>query len=339
MVFSPVVDGEDKPPIHQCKLSGEELVHKESVVFDKAMAGLKSYWEGVDFDGHEVSTNIIETNRDDLLSNRRLRYDTVKTFLACPVRDLHKFSNLVKEYKSVFKHIDRHSNEIIFVKCDDRSCCTEWKLKSFVQKFKMQLFAPSTTTTCGHYDTFLQSCIKDKHVFSSSGQPSCGENDLGKCEYCPNYCFKSKTEKARHKSVYHRRQNVQAKRPTINCDVCEASFGSLSSLNRHKKEKNHTKRDQGIKRKHSEAAPRKTKARTIQDMLRANKGVEQDSDDDDDEEEEEECSASQCTIQEINDTNIYWVECEACSKWFHIFCVTQNEGQSEINDFHCVDCV
>ena len=337
MVFNSVLDEEIKPPIQQNNLSAEELVEKEKAVFDKAMIDLKSYWEGACFDGHDVYTKITKTNSDQLLYND---YETVKTFLKCPIRDLHKFSNLVIEYKYMFEHIDRHANEIIFMKCDDRSCCKKWEspgLKEFLKKFKMMLFAPTITTSCGHYDTFLQSSNKVEHVFGSSGQPSVVMDDLGKCDHCPNYYFKSKTERERHHSLFHRRQRVQQQKPrSFVCNVCEASFRSLSSLNRHKKEKKHTRRDQGIKRKNAETPSRTTKARTIQDMLRANAMIEGEHDADNS--EEEDCSVPECIINKIAVKSINWVQCEICSEWYHIYCVTQDENQTEMDDFTCYSC-
>ena len=232
-------------------------------------------------------------------------YEKVKKFLASPLRDVHNFTNLLKEYKSLFMRIDRHANQVIFTKCEDRSCCQEWRstsLQEFLLNFKMLLFAPSITTTCDHYDTFLQSCMKSKHNLGSTGQPSSDEGDLGKCEICTNYWFLSKTEKARHKSLFHRRQKLQQPKPrTHSCDVCEASFSNLSSLNRHKKGKQHTSRDQRKRQQPNDASgrkKRKTKARTIQDMLRANRDVTSS----DDESDEEACSAPTCCIKEIDTT-------------------------------------
>ena len=67
----------------------------------------------------------------------------------------------------MFEQIDRHANVITFVKCQNRSCCEEWKspcLKDFLSKFGMKLFAPSETVTLGHYNTFLKSCLKKENV-------------------------------------------------------------------------------------------------------------------------------------------------------------------------------
>ena len=70
----------------------------------------------------------------------------------------------------------------------------------------------------------------------------------------------------------------------------------LSSLNRHKKEKKHMQRDQGIKCKNAETPLRRTKACTIQDMLRANAMTEGKDDADN---PEEDCSAPECTLTKL----------------------------------------
>ena len=50
------------------------------------------------------------------------------------------------------------------------------------------------------------------------------------------YSFESKTGKARHIGVFHRRRKNKVDKPKIHtCGVCEAAFSTLSSLNSHKK--------------------------------------------------------------------------------------------------------
>ena len=122
------------------------------------MAEYKLYWKNLKLNDHERSTKVIRTNNDKLIDDD---YERVRAFLSCPIRDIHKCSDLEQEFKKIFSHIDRHANEITFVKCQDRSCCEKWKspcLKDFLSKFGMKLIARSTTVTLGHYDTFLQSC-------------------------------------------------------------------------------------------------------------------------------------------------------------------------------------
>ena len=29
--------------------------------------------------------------------------------------------------KAMFRHLDRHSNEVMFIRCKDRACCAEWQ--------------------------------------------------------------------------------------------------------------------------------------------------------------------------------------------------------------------
>ena len=209
----------------------DECERKEAIVFHTAMAECKSYLENLKFNEHEISTKVIQTNNDKLIYDE---YQRVKVFLSCPIRNTHKYSDLVQEFKKMFEHIDRHANETTFVKCQDRSCCEEWKsphLKDFLSKFGMKLFDLSTTVTLGHYDTFLQSCLKKENVYGSSGQLSYETNYLRRCNFCPSYHFKSKTGK-----------RAQPNPKNFMCAICQATYSSLSSLNRHKKNKTYKKR-------------------------------------------------------------------------------------------------
>ena len=81
----------------------------------------------------------VHCDKEQLLSSD---YEKVKEFLSCPLNKLHQYSELHAEFKQMFQHLDRHLNEIVFLKCDDRSCCSPWKseeLRKFLEKF----FAPS----------------------------------------------------------------------------------------------------------------------------------------------------------------------------------------------------
>ena len=337
VVFSPTLEGESKPPLQQTNLLPPELVRKEKQVFDAAMNELKNYWKEVKFDDFDVTTRVVLTNEDELLFDD---HDNVKKFLACPIRDIHRYEKISNEYKLMFKHVDRHFNEVVFMKCDDRRCCMEWKsesLKNFFSRFSKKLFAPESTKIDGHFDTFLQSCIKAKNVYGSDGQPSCSKITLGNCGFCPNYQFKSKTEKERHISMFHRRQKLPEKSKEFKCNVCEAGFSSLSSLNRHKKNQKHTARDQpaSLKRKKVPLQQRSTKRRSIGDMLRA---MENTAGDEDDDENDEKCSAQVCSINDFQSSDVFWVACEICSLWFHVYCVTKDKEKEEIEDFVCCSC-
>ena len=40
----------------------------------------------------------------------------LKKFLKSPLREIHEYADIRREYESVLKHLDRHHNEIIFIK-------------------------------------------------------------------------------------------------------------------------------------------------------------------------------------------------------------------------------
>ena len=103
-----------------------------------------------------------------------------------------------------------------------------------VAKDGMRLFAPTLDGKLGHYKSFLQTCNADKHEFGGTGQPSVEEKNFGSCSICPSYNFKSITAKQRDKSMFHRRPKgkKQTNIPSHTCNICEASFQSLSQESR-----------------------------------------------------------------------------------------------------------
>ena len=106
--------------------------------------------------------------------------------------------------------MDRHLNEISFIKCGNPECCdpfTSALFEEFIKASDKKLKAPTLSSEKdGHYKTFLEECINANPRFGHTGQSSAQGNDLGRCTVCPNYSFTSKTEKMRHMSIYHRRQ-------------------------------------------------------------------------------------------------------------------------------------
>ena len=115
-------------------------------------------------------------------------YDRVKKYLDCPLNSIHEYSDLKKEFMSMFKHIDRHANEVVFVRCEDRTCCSEWRskdLKEVLHKFGDRLFAPILSAETGRYNTYLQNYLSDKHEYGASTQPTVVQKILGKCSICP----------------------------------------------------------------------------------------------------------------------------------------------------------
>ena len=118
--FSPTLEGESKPPAHQGGLSKEELFNKEKKVFDKAILSIANdHWQGAKFDTFPVISHPVLCGEDNILYDD---YDTVKAFLSCPIRDIHKHGSIKNEYVAMHQHLDRHLNEIVFTKCEDHTC-------------------------------------------------------------------------------------------------------------------------------------------------------------------------------------------------------------------------
>jgi len=118
VVFSNVATGDTKPPVVLGKITTEALQKKEKEIFDRAMNSIASgHWRDTVFNGHPVTTTVIKCNEDDLLFKD---YEQVKAFLKSPLRELHNFATLQKEFVEMLRYIDRHHNEVIFQRCNDR---------------------------------------------------------------------------------------------------------------------------------------------------------------------------------------------------------------------------
>ena len=138
-------------------------------------------------------------------------YDCVRTCLKCLLRSLHEYKDIVDEMKQMLSHIDRHLNEVIFIKCSDKSCgeFRSQAAKDFLGE-AMRFPSPSQSAVYkGHYNTFLQETIHTSKRFGDAGQPKAEEKALGSCPICPSFSFKSKTEMDRHRGMFHRRHHCQ----------------------------------------------------------------------------------------------------------------------------------
>ena len=82
------------------------------------------HWKNTTFDGFPVDVTTIKCAEDKLLYDD---YEKVKKFLKSPLIEIHEYADIRKEYESVFKHRDRHHNEIFFIKCKDKSCCVDFR--------------------------------------------------------------------------------------------------------------------------------------------------------------------------------------------------------------------
>lgn len=77
------------------------------------------------FDGNDIISMSVFCGEDNLLFGV---YEKVKSFLKCPIRDIYEYKDIFNEFKTMHKDVDRHLNEVIFVKCADKTCCGDFHL-------------------------------------------------------------------------------------------------------------------------------------------------------------------------------------------------------------------
>ena len=126
-------------------------------------------------------------------------YEKVKRIIKPPLREIHKYANIRKKYKSMFKHLDRHHNEIVFIKCRGKSCCAGFhslQLLDILKSWEFKILAPTPDETCkNHYNTFISRGSVEKKLLGDDGQLSVLRKDIGSCKHCKSYVLTSKTEK------------------------------------------------------------------------------------------------------------------------------------------------
>ena len=293
VVLSPTVEGENEAPVDQTDLDEETLIQKESIVFNSAMNTIReAHWKDFTFDGFKSEIGVINCNEDVLLFKD---YEEVQATLKSNIRDLPKHSSVLSEFKSMHQHLDRHLNEVIFVKCNDGTCCSPFKSEKVLNFFgghdKIRFPSPSLNKN-GHYNTFLQEILNKKKRYGDSGQPNAEDADLGMCSFCPSFAFKSKTEKERHTSMFHRRQKAPSKPSSkvFKCvfEGCGKTFNSQPSMSRHQTTLKHRKRDmksagtpKATKNSASKKSTKKSKKKlSVPEVLRRVNEICSDDDDD-----------------------------------------------------------
>ena len=127
-----------------------------------------------------MQTTAIKCSEEELLFDD---YEQVQAFRKTSVGRLPEFSNVVKNFRSMFLHIGCHYNELVFSKCKDLSCCQEWKateLKAYLQKHEMRLSAPTFSSSHeGCYKSSLQEFASSEHNYGHDGQPTETAKALG----------------------------------------------------------------------------------------------------------------------------------------------------------------
>ena len=79
------------------------------------------HWANVMFDGYPVTPIHVKCLGESETYND---YDNVHASLSCPLRDIkaRKYRNIEKQIREMLLHIQRHRNEVIFMKCSDSNC-------------------------------------------------------------------------------------------------------------------------------------------------------------------------------------------------------------------------
>ena len=106
------------------------------------------HWKNTTFDGFPVDVTTIKCGEDKLLYGD---YEKVKKFLKSPLREIHEYEDIRKEYASMFKHLDGRHNEIVFIKCKDKSCCADFRSQQLFDLLKLwefKLLAQTSDETC-----------------------------------------------------------------------------------------------------------------------------------------------------------------------------------------------
>ena len=85
-------------------------IEKEYSVFDKVISDLAYCWENADFNWYPVRIKVIICGEDNFKWGN---YSTVKDFFKALLRDLHRYKDLKNECKSMFRHLDQHSNKVL----------------------------------------------------------------------------------------------------------------------------------------------------------------------------------------------------------------------------------
>ena len=198
--ISAIAEGDNKPPCQLTSLSSEEQKKKEVEVFNRVITELcTTHWKDATFDSFPVIA--IPVSSEDHSSSD---HDRIHEFLKAPLGRLKQYPDLLEEMKFMLAHIQRHRNEIVYMKCQNPTCehCTNNPPTATEFFSQEKLFSPMPSQLHeGHYCTFLEMCSKLPNELGilDCGMPSAANSDLKSCPDCPAYVFLSKT--ASHTTV------------------------------------------------------------------------------------------------------------------------------------------
>ena len=212
VVLSPVLDDDTVAPVLQSGLDRETLEEKEKIVFDQAInATCHQHWNGLTFDGFPVDTVPILVNENTLLYDD---YDRVKSWLRCLLRRRHEFKDILDKFKEMHQHMDRHLNELVFIKCNDRSC-SKFRCEAAKDFLGKEMRFPSPLESSlykDHYNTFLEEAINKNVLVMQVNQMQMRR--LLEIAKLVRLSFKAMTARD-GQSMFNRQQNPKSDRELV----------------------------------------------------------------------------------------------------------------------------
>ena len=116
--LSAVATGDNKAPYYISGISEDQRKAKESQVFDDAIEQVADvHWNKAFFDGFPIIPVPIKCS-----NHFASDHDIAHRFLKAPLKKIRNGSThtvLLNQFKFLLEHVDRHHNEIIFLKCNE----------------------------------------------------------------------------------------------------------------------------------------------------------------------------------------------------------------------------
>ena len=207
VILPSVLEGDEDVP-YKLGLDDDEVKRKEGEVFDNAMNMIKDvYWKDATFNGFDVDVNVASSFENSTPFDD---YDVVHELIVGSANNILHNTEVMRELRFMFIHLQKKSNEIIFQKCYKPNCthCTSspviaakvWDhLKE--RDFKWPNPVPSEAHP-GHFKTFMEvECDAAPYTTGDDGLPF--SLMVGECQKC-SYMFMSVAERDKHLKVMHR---------------------------------------------------------------------------------------------------------------------------------------
>ena len=156
-----VLEGDEDVP-YKLGLGVDEVKRKEGQVFDNAMKMIRDvYWKDATFNGFDVDVNVAFSFEKSTPFND---YGIIHNLMTGSVSNLLHNTELIRELRFMYNHINKKSNEIIFQKYYKPNCsnCTSspviaTKVWDHLNErdFKWPNPVPSLAHP-GHFKTFME---------------------------------------------------------------------------------------------------------------------------------------------------------------------------------------